>query len=229
MDEHDEAFEAIPWDRFAASEPRVDPRLAALTVALVVAIGFAAFGLRRTVSPPEAAVAPLVEPAPVAVSTSTTMAPSVELPDLWAAPVVEPVHGVAARFLLELLERSAVDVSSVVEVDAITGSDLTSVTVEAFGSASDGTPVRLGLSVDVAPDGTVLSWEPRQPEALSVRPLPEGAMPPPDVLDGLARVAARWGTALEVVRSGIDGDRWWAEFLVGLPGGSEVPLVVWEG
>ncbi len=227
MDEHDEAFEAIPWDRFSAREPRFDPRLAVVAVVLLVAVGAGAFALRRVAVPVVPAV-PVVEAIP-ASPTSTSSTVATEPSDLWAAPEVEPVGGVAARFLVGLLEGSGVAVSSVLEVEAVPGRDRSTVVVEALGTAPAGTLVRLAMAVDVAPDGTVVSWEPRQVEPLQVRPLTEGAMPPPDVLDGLARVAARWGTALEVSRSGIDGDRWWAEFLVEFPGGGAVPLVVWEG
>ena len=63
---------------------------------------------------------------------------------------------------------------------------------------------------------------------MRIRTLTDGAVPPPDVLDGLIRTAALWGTAEEVLRSGIDGGRWWAELSVRLADGSVVPFVVWE-
>lgn len=228
MDEHDEAFEAIPWDRFTR-EPRFDPRLALAAVIIILAVGVGAFAIRRA-SVPQAVAAPPVAPTPVTttvpIGTSTTVE---DAAGLWAPEPEPPApDGVAARFLADLLAASGIRVSSVIEIDATHGADGSVVAVEALGTSDGGDPVRLGMEVHVGSDGTVLRWEPGPVGAVEVRPLVEGAVPPPDVLDGMSRTVARWGTALDVVRSGIDGDQWWAEFLVGLPGGAEVLLVVWE-
>lgn len=229
MDEHDEAFEAIPWDRFTTREARFDPRMAFVAIALVIAVGASAFAVRRTAAPVDVGTAPIVAPVPTATTTTSTPTLPPDLPGLWASPEVEPASGVAARFVLDLLEGSGAVVSSVLEVETRRDGGRTRVVVEALGSEADGTPIHLGMAVEITGDRTVVAWEPMQLEPLRVRPLVEGAVPPPEVLDQLARIVARWGSALQVVRSGIDGDRWWAEFLVALPGGTEVPLVVWEG
>ncbi|NND84508.1 MAG: hypothetical protein HKN46_05105 [Acidimicrobiia bacterium] len=228
MDEHDEAFEAIPWDRFTTNEPRFDPRWALVAAVLLLAVGVGAFALRRMEVPAATAAAP-APVHPVTATSSTTTVP-VAMPGLWAVEeAVEGPDGVAARFVIGLLDGSGVALVSVQEVGADQGPRGANVVVEAVGTAADGSPVSLGMAVEVAADGTILSWEPRQVAPIEVRPLTEGAVPPPEVLDRLTRIAARWGTALEVTRSGIDGELWWAEFLVGLPGGGDVPLVVWEG
>lgn len=236
MDEHDEAFEAIPWDRFTPQRPGFDPRMAAAVVVVAVVIGVTAFALRRTVPPPVTTTPVAVEApvdVPVAPPTTTTVPQSPVDPGdgLWAGASAAGPHApvVARRFTAGLLVGSGLDLLSVHDVGTTDHPAGTAVTVELLGEGPDGTPVRLGLEVVVAADATVVSWEPVQVPAIGVRSLTEGAEPPPEVLDVLVRTAARWGTAGEVTRSGIDGDRWWAEFLVEVPGGGEVPLVVWEG
>lgn len=233
MDEHDEAFEAIPWERFSAVERRMDPRALAGVVAVIALVGVSAFALRRS-APPEVAIAgeapaaPVVSPPSSTTTTTTTTVSSDQ--GLWAAPVVGPrrAEGVGARFLVGLLAGVGLDVVAVHEVAVTEGPDGTTVMVEAVGPGADGGLLRLGMEVEVDPDGSVRAWRPVTVAAPDVRPLTPGAVPPADVLDGLVRTAARWGTTEEVLRSGIGDDRWWVEFSVRLADGSVIPLVVWE-
>jgi hypothetical protein len=87
----------------------------------------------------------------------------------------------------------------------------------------------IAFGVEVGNDGVVSRWWPRTVDPVEARmPLP-GAEPPPEVLSDFTRIAGRWGTTLEVLASGLSGDRWWAELLVRLPSGTELPVMVWEG
>ncbi len=229
MDEHDEALEAIPWERFASVEQRIDTRLLVALVAVLALVGAGAFALRRSTAPVAAAnpaVATSVSMAPM--TTTTTTLPLGE--GLWAEPTPDAslAGSMAERFLAGLLLDAGIDVASIRAVGPPIGTQEAQVVVWATARGADGSPLRLAIEATVGSDGTIVSWKPVEVEAVRIRTLTDGAVPPPDVLDGLIRTAALWGTAEEVVRSGIDGSRWWAEFSVRLADGSVVPLVVWE-
>ena len=178
MDEHDEAFEAIPWERFASVEQRIDPRLLVALVAVLALVGAGAFALRRSTAPVAASPPAVAAPVPVApTTTTTTTLPLGE--GLWAEPTPDGAvaEAMAERFLAELLLGAGVEVASIRAVGTPTGDREGQVVVEAAVRGADGRPLRLAIEATVESDGTIVGWKPVEAEAVRIRTLTDGAVP----------------------------------------------------
>ncbi len=229
MEHQDEVFESIPWDRLGSLDRAADQRRWLLIGMAVLLVGVTAFAVRRMPTGSAPVVAAVPDPVVETIAPTTTTAPP-ELAEahLWADIPLARADRTAERFAIELLAGSGVRVAGVMAEGGPSGSSSGEVDVVAVLITDTG-PETIAFRVEVGGDGAVSRWWPAAVEPVDVRvPLP-GAEPPPDVLSEFTRVAGRWGTTLEVISSGLSGDRWWAELLVRLPSGTELPVMVWEG
>lgn len=228
MDNHDEVFESIPWDRLGSIDRQADQRkwvIAALAVALV---GVTAFFIRQAPTPAAPiAVTAVSEPLEETIP-STTESPLVTEEDLWAPIPPNPeAHLVAERFVIELLGAGDSKLVGVTTGAQSTGTDGV-VTVLAVLETESGSET-IAFEVEVDAEGQVSRWGPGAIEPLVVKTPVPGAEPPPEVLAEFTRIAGRWGTTIGVRSSGLSADQWWAEILVRLPSGVELPVMIWEG
>ncbi len=225
MEHQDEVFESIPWERLGTLDGVGDRRRwigLGLAAILVGAIAF----LVRSVP---AADVPVVAPPPVV--TVATIPPVTEAllvaeDELWAEAPTGRGGRFAGRFAVELLTGSGLDVAGIgwVEETSMPGISEVVVVIRTEGGFET-----IAVAVETADDGEVLRWWPAAVEPLDVRVPTPGAEPPPEILAEFTRAAGRWGTTVDVLSSGLADDRWWAEVLVRLPSGTEVPVTVWEG
>lgn len=228
MEQHDEVFESIPWDRLGSLDRSTDQRKWVLVGLAIGLIGVAAFLLRQAPAPatPIAITTmtnPVVETAP-----PTTEPALVTEEDLWAPiPPNAEAQLVAERFVIELLAAGGMNVMGVTAGPQPESADGT-IRVLAILATEPGSET-IAFAVEVGTDGEVTRWGPAAVEPLVVKEPVPGAEPPPEILAEFTRIAGRWGTTLELLSSGLAADRWWAEVLVRLPSGAELPVMIWEG
>lgn len=227
MEQQDEVFESIPWERFGEMQRGFDWRWVFVAVA-AVAVGFVAFGIRSGPDPTPAVAAPVVVATTLPISTTTEVAEVTTTQGLWAdEPQTALDMAKVERFAVGLLgSHEGVAIAAVRAEEPSTGEGRAEVQLLLTGS--DGTVETVRLAVEVDEHGEIVRWYPLATRPLDIRRPSPGAEPPPDVMAQLIRQAARWGTKLDVLGSGLSDDRWWAELLVELPSGMKVPVMVWE-
>lgn len=228
VEQHDEVFESIPWDRLGSLDRSADQRKWALVALAVAIVGVAAFFVRQAPVPAAPITAtPATDPV-VETTPPTTEVVLVAEEDLWApAPPSAEAQLVAERFVIETLAGAGMNVMGVTAGTQPSSPDGTIRVLAVLDSESG--PETIAFAVEVTNDGEVSRWGPAAVEPLVVKEPTPGAEPPPEILSEFTRIAGRWGTTLEVLSSGLAAERWWAEILVRLPSGVELPVMVWEG
>ncbi len=224
MEHQDEAYESIPWERLGSLDRPPEYRRWGTIILVAVVVGVAAFALRRVPAPAVPVVAQAE--APASSTTSTVGLPTL-LPETDLLATGYSAAPIAERFTIELLAAGGADVVGARAVEAGNGAADGVVEVVAVVRTDPGVET-IALAVEVGDGGAVTRWWPAAVDPLDVFVPTAGAEPPPEVLAGFARTAGRWGTMLDVVESGLSGDRWWAEVDVRLPSGLELPVMVWE-
>lgn len=225
MEHQDEVFESIPWERLGTLDGAGDRRRWVGLGLAAILVGVIAFLIRSAPASdvPVAAPAPTITAATIPPITEALLIPEAEL---WAEAATGSGGRVAGRFAVELLTGSGLDVAGIGWVEETSTPGISEVVVVI---RTDGGFETLAVAVETADDGEVLRWWPAAADPLDVRAPTPGAEPPPEILAEFTRTAGRWGTTVDVLASGLTGDRWWAELLVRLPSGVELPAMIWEG